>query len=203
VDAVLLSHADADHYNGVPGLLERFSVGVVYVSPMMFENRSAALDALTSAIRRRGVPVREVSAGDHLSGGEGCGMEILHPPRRGALGGDNANSVVLAIEYQGRRLLLPGDLEPPGLNDLLAEEPWHCDVLLAPHHGSRRSDAPGLAQWASPNTVIISGGLSFDVRPTTATYRRLGAQILHTGESGGIQVRIVEDRLQVGTAIVP
>ena len=33
IDAVVLSHADTDHYNAVPELLERFSVGTVYVSP--------------------------------------------------------------------------------------------------------------------------------------------------------------------------
>jgi len=143
--------------------------------------------------------VRKVFAGDFLSGGEGCRMEIFHPPRRGVRGGDNANSVVLAIEYQGRRILLPGDLEPPRLNDLLAEEPWHCDVLLAPHHGSRRSDPPGLAQWSTPHVVVVSGGLDFDVRQTTATYRKLGAEVLHTGEVGAIQVRIDQEGLQVAT----
>jgi competence protein ComEC len=47
------------------------------------------------------------------------------------------------VEYQGRRLLLPGDLESPGLDELLAESPLDCDVLLAPHHGSLQSDPPG------------------------------------------------------------
>ena len=37
IDAIVLSHADIDHYNAVPGLLERFPVGVVYISPMMFD----------------------------------------------------------------------------------------------------------------------------------------------------------------------
>ena len=37
IDAVVLSHADTDHYNALPDLLERFSVGAVYVSPVMFD----------------------------------------------------------------------------------------------------------------------------------------------------------------------
>ena len=37
LDAVVISHPDADHFNALPELLERFSVGVVYVSPIMFE----------------------------------------------------------------------------------------------------------------------------------------------------------------------
>jgi competence protein ComEC len=199
VDAVLLSHADADHYNGVPGLLERFSVGVAYVSPVMFENRNPALDALDNSLRRNGVPVREVWAGDVLSGGEGCRMEIFHPPRRGVLGGDNPNSVVLAIDYLGRRILLTGDLGPPGLKDLLDEEPWHCDVLLAPHHGTIGSNPRGLAQWSTPHFVVVSGGLGVDVRQTTASYRKLGAEVLHTGKMGAIQVLVDQEGLRVTT----
>lgn len=78
-----------------------------------------------------------------MKAGDGCRIEVLHPPRRGVLGSDNANSIVLDIEYQGRRVLLTGDLETPGLDDLLAEAPLDTDVLLAPHHGSAFSDPPG------------------------------------------------------------
>ena len=112
------------------------------------------MTALAEAIDQAGVPVREIHSGDRLLGGRDCKIEVLHPPRRGLLGGDNVNSIVLAIEYSGRRILLPGDLEPPGLSDVLAEEPWDCDVLMAPHHGSRRSDPAGLAGWCSPEWAI-------------------------------------------------
>ena len=37
LDAVVLSHPDMDHFNALPGLLEKFSVGEVCVSPVMFE----------------------------------------------------------------------------------------------------------------------------------------------------------------------
>jgi len=149
LDAVVISHADADHYNALPQLLEQFSVGVVYVSPVMFLEPSRALAALRGAIDDAGVSVRETWSGDRLrSGGPvrsggAVRIEVLHPPRRGVLGSDNANSIVLAIEYAGRRVLLTGDLEQPGLDDLIAEEPLDCDVVLAPHHGSAFSDPPG------------------------------------------------------------
>ena len=38
LDAVVISHADTDHYNALPELLEKLTVGVVYVSPVMFEH---------------------------------------------------------------------------------------------------------------------------------------------------------------------
>ena len=72
IDALVLSHADAYHYNGLPGVLERFSVGAVYVSPLMFDNDSPALASLRRAIEARGVPLREISAGAHIPHAEGC-----------------------------------------------------------------------------------------------------------------------------------
>jgi len=196
LDAIVLSHADADHYNGVPGVLERFSVGVVYVSAVMFEDRNAALDALEEAIRRARVPVRTVSGGDQFAGGEGCRMEVLHPPRRGVLGSDNANSIVLAIEYYGRRILLVGDLEPPGLNELLEEEPWPCDVLLARHHGGgpvgalRDADPSSRIEWewCSPRFVVVSGRIEYNLRRTMPEPVRRVASIVYTGDIGSVSV---------------
>jgi competence protein ComEC len=198
IDAVVLSHADSDHYNALPMLLDRFSIGAVYVSPVMFQQKhNAALAALQAAIRQAGVPIREIYAGDQLRGGGGCRLEVLHPPRRGVLGDDNANSIVLAVEYRGRRLLLPGDLSSPGLDDVLAEEPWPCDVLMAPHHGSRNSDPPGLAAWCRPRWVVISGTVRFDPASTTEVYRGAGGQVLHTGRVGAVLVGIDDRRITV------
>jgi competence protein ComEC len=151
LDAVVISHADADHYNALPALLKQFSCGAVYVSPVMFLGRGRALEALRTALDQSGVPVREVWSGDRLRLEGGATAEILHPPRSGVLGSDNANSIVLALEYKDRRLLLTGDLEPPGLDDVMAEAPADCDVLLAPHHGSASSDPPGTGRLPCGN----------------------------------------------------
>ena len=120
--------------------------------------------------------------------GDDCLVEVLHPPRRGILGSDNANSLVLAVEYRGRRIVLPGDLESPGLDDMLAEEPRRCDVLMAPHHGSRKSNSPGLAAWCKPRWVVFSGDGRWNLPEIDATYEAVGGQTLHThhlrGDSG-------------------
>lgn len=163
LDAVVISHADADHYNALPELLQKFSIGAVYVSPVMFEDPSGAVGELKRVLTSAGLAIREIWGGDRLRSGNGCVIDVLHPPRRGVLGSDNANSIVLSLAWQDRRILLTGDLEPPGLDDLLVEEPLDCDVVLAPHHGSRLSDPPGLAAWSSPELVVVSGGLADDV----------------------------------------
>ncbi|HEY3395155.1 MAG TPA: ComEC/Rec2 family competence protein, partial [Lacipirellulaceae bacterium] len=202
IDGLVISHADVDHYNAVPGLLERFRVGTVYVSPVMFDGFSdqGALggpDVLRQAIRRAGVPLREVWAGDRLRIGRDLAIEVLHPPRNGVIGNDNANSITLAVEYRGRRVLLPGDLESPGLEDVIAEQPYNCDVVLAPHHGSRFSDPPGFAAWSTPEWVVISGGRGDDVVPVIATYENEGAYVVRTHDTGLVKFTIDFDTIRM------
>ncbi|REK05441.1 MAG: ComEC/Rec2 family competence protein [Planctomycetota bacterium] len=197
LDAIVISHADADHYNAVPELLDQFSTGAVYVSPLMFFERSRALDALHEAIDASGVPLSEVWAGDHLDAGQAVQIEVLHPPRRGVLGSDNANSIVLAIEYAGRRLLLTGDVESPGLNDLLAELPYDTDVVMAPHHGSASSDPPGFAAWSTPEWAIVSGGRSDRLGPVEAAYTERGCRVLQTAKRGAITVSLSADEVAI------
>ncbi len=203
LDAIVISHADADHFNAIPGLLERFSVGAIYVSPVMFERLQPAVQNLRDAIIRNQVPLRELYAGETLAAGDNTTIEVLHPPRNGVYGSDNANSIVLLIEHAGRRVLMTGDLEPPGLDDLLAEESLDCDVVLAPHHGSPRSSPAKFAQWSRPEFVIISGrrGLGDEVAidAVKRSFRLQGAEVLHTAEDGCVRVEISPRKFAVST----
>jgi competence protein ComEC len=197
LDAVAISHPDIDHYNALPELLKRFSVGAVYVSPGMFLDNTPALKELKASLARSKIPFRELRAGQTLPGGTDCRIEVLHPPRRGIVGSHNANSLVLSIDFRGRRILLPGDLEDVGLKMLLAEEPLSCEVLLAPHHGSRASNSPALAAWSRPRWVVLSGDGRWSTPETAATYRAVGGQALHTHYDGAVLATINEKGTKV------
>ena len=196
LDAVVLSHADIDHYNALPGLLQKFSVGAIYVSPMMFAKENETLAVLRQAIADRCIPLCEVHSGDRLPCGEGT-VEVLHPPRQGALGSTNASSLVLSVEHLGRRIILPGDLESPGMELMLAGRPLRCDVLLAPHHGSRKSNSPELARWCRPRWVVFSGDGRWNLPESSAPYRAVGAQVLDTSDCGAIHVSIAPNSIDV------
>lgn len=196
LDAIVISHADSDHFNGIPELLQRYSVGVIYTSTRMFDDadRQPAVKELHAAILRADVPLKTLAAADKLRVGDAVRMEVLHPTALGVIGSDNANSLVLLIEFEGRKLLLPGDLESPGLEDLLAELPIDCDIVMAPHHGSNRSDPRGFANWSRPEHVVISGGRDVEdidaIDAVKRSYGQLGSAVYHTAERGSIRFEI-------------
>lgn len=206
LDAVVLSHADIDHYNAIPGLLERVPIGTVYVSPLMFDpwatqGQLTAPNFLRETLLAADVPIEEVWMNDRLAtGSEGVSIECLHPPRTGVVGRDNANSILLCIRYEGFTILLPGDLESPGIEAVMAEPALDCDILLAPHHGSVRSDPPGFAAWCTPEWVVVSGRNTTDGEDFTAdSYRAVGAEVRHTSDCGATSFLISSGGLQVST----
>jgi competence protein ComEC len=78
-------------------------------------------------------------------------------------------------------------LESPGLDDVMAEEPYHCDVLLAPHHGSRRSEPAKFAAWCTPDWVVMSSAANDEIQTASDAYKQLGAQILTSHQLGTIK----------------
>ncbi|MEM9187044.1 MAG: ComEC/Rec2 family competence protein, partial [Planctomycetota bacterium] len=211
IDALVLSHADVDHFNAAPGLLERFRVGAVYTSSTMFgtptdgvgepiqgrpSRRWSAPEELRQVIQRAGVPHAVLRRGDRLRIAD-VTVDVLHPLEGDVGSSDNSRSLVLSIEHRGRRLLLPGDLEAPGMDDLMLRPPHDCDVLLAPHHGSARSDPPGFAAWSTPEWVVISGGAS-DAYSASAgrSYAASGANVLRTTQAGMIAFEFSERRIE-------
>jgi len=167
-DTLVLSHADSDHFNAVPELLERFAVGEIVVPRPFLESESWAVGELLRMARAAGVPVRVAVAGDSFAIDPHCRVRVLHPkgeaadttagvgPRGGATA-DNETSLVVSVESAGRRLLLTGDLEGQSLTRFIESDPDSCDVLVAPHHGSRTSLPPHIARATAADWVIVSG----------------------------------------------
>ena len=186
IDAVILSHADLDHYNVLPALLDRFSVGRVYVSDVMFQVTDPGIQVLQSRIAETKVPFQILTAPQTISLCPDVSIDVLHPPPGTFDGSDNANSIVVQIEYAGHRILLPGDVEHAGLNRLLALPPRDVDVLVAPHHGSRNSHPAVVASWCTPDVVVISAGTKDNVEEVRAIYMASGAMVFHTAEDGTV-----------------
>lgn len=68
-------------------------------------------------------------------------------------------SIVLMVEYAGRKVLLTGDAEAPAEADMLAYDdvlPLKADVLKVAHHGSDTSSAFDFIAAVAPQYAVVS-----------------------------------------------
>jgi competence protein ComEC len=198
IDEVFLSHADLDHFNGLRDLLDFCSVGQVTRTPSFALKENAAVRAVLDRLERDGIPVRLVQQGDRLRAGE-LTLDVLHPPETGPEGVENVRSLVLLVQHGRHRVLLTGDLEGVGLSALLQHPPHRVDVLMAPHHGSRRIDVRGLLNWSRPGLIV-----SQDDRREPAggdPYQNASVRLLNTGEHGAVTLRVHSSGVIVETFV--
>jgi competence protein ComEC len=198
IDEVFLSHADLDHFNGLPALLDRFTVGQVTCTPTFADKTTPGVGFTLATLEKQRIPIRTVRAGDHLTAGP-VEFEVLHPPAVGPEGNENTRSMVLLVRHAGHSLLLTGDLEGAGLDRVLALPPMDVDILMAPHHGSRFPNTPELAAWAHPKVVVSCEGPPRGPSRPPEPYTARGAQFLGTWPHGAITVRSHRTGLVVET----
>ena len=198
LDCIVVSHADLDHFNAVPDLVERFSVGSVYVSKPMNESRdeSEVLPRLFEIIGKESVPIRELAWGDFVSLAGGSRIEVLSPPDVGTGSNDNSDSIVMLLDLGPWRVLLPGDLELNGLRILLGREPIDCDIAMLPHHGSKNSRPQEFVEWCRPEAVVVSAGRS---KLDDEVVRAIQSQtsVLATAELGSIRFELSDEGQRV------
>jgi competence protein ComEC len=187
IDEIFLSHADLDHFNGLPALLERFTIGQVSRTPTFPDKATAGVQLTLELLDKHKIPLRVLRTGDRLQAGD-VAIDVLHPPPTGPDGNENTRSLVLLIHHAGHSLLLTGDLEGAGLERVLALPAPAVDVLMAPHHGSRVSNTPRLATWGRPAAVVSCEGPPRGGLRHPEPYTALGARFLGTWPHGAITI---------------
>lgn len=186
IDELILSHADADHYDGLADLLDRFTIGAVIVPPR-FGGYDAEATQLLNRVRARGIPVRTVAAGARWGFGPNAAIRVMHPPRAWPSGrSDNEGSLVVELASRGTRFLLTGDVDGYGLIELMSQPIDPVAALLSPHHGGRTANPPRLYAWSRPARVIAS-----QAQPRSASRDALASldmPVLRTWERGAIRL---------------
>lgn len=192
IDQLVISHADFDHYNGVPELLRRFPIRQVTTPPQMHQDESPFIDYIFKIINEKKIPIQIAQAGTLLHTEPGLRLETLSPPRPGFTDGDNSNSLVLRLIYGQSQFLFTADLEGQGLQRLLDTPPSRWRGLHVPHHGSAGSRPQAFAQWAQPEIAIISGSQRRIATATREAYEGIGADVRIPNRDGAILVTLFQ-----------
>ena len=190
IDVVIATHPDADHIGGLPFVLDRFAIGVVFEPGVQsdtnvyqeFEKRASDGTHLHQLARR----------GMRLRLDRNVALDILFPDQDTTGWETNTASIVARLVYGESSFLLTGD-SPIKIEKYLIAldgEKLQSDVLKAGHHGSRTSSAPEYVAVVHPQYAVISAGLNnrygHPHQEVLDIFTKLDATILRTDESGTI-----------------
>lgn len=207
-----VSHANTDHYNAMPSLLDRGWLRAVHLNGQFGRSEpagsAAGPAALLNACRRRGAEIDRLQAGQSLRLDERTEVQVLWPPAERTDLAVNDTSLVLRVVCDSQSVLLPGDIEQAAQRALLDACPakLRSDVLILPHHGSWEASLPEFVAAVKPRLVLASSSRRVKA-PAKAglagqvLFRTLGAQgkLLTTAECGWIRVRFGHGRFDVAT----
>jgi competence protein ComEC len=201
LDALVVTHPDADHTGGAAMLLERLPVRRLCYPQALGER--AEIVPLRRLARLRGVEEVPLVRGQRIVlGGVRC--DLLWPPP--AMEGiDNDASVAARLSLGGVRVLITGDLEAPGEAAILAcGFPLRAEVLQLPHHGSRTSSSQAFLEAVQPVIALAATGVRprFAYPHPTVARRTLEVPAVLVVQGGGVVIVgwESEGRLTVGTA---
>jgi competence protein ComEC len=167
---VALTHAQSDHAGGLAAVLRRYPVGLLLHPPLTAGSPEAR--AVLDEARRRGVPVREIGAGDRVSAGA-WRLRVLWPARRPSPTADpNAVALVALASAGAFDALLTADAESGVLGPLPLRP---VEVLKVAHHGSADPGLAALLRRLRPAEALISVGENGYGHPAASTLAALGA----------------------------
>lgn len=201
IDAVFLSHGDADHINGIAELLEEKQMSIDCICLPAGAEQEEFVE-IRDLARARNISVRTIQAGDFWEN-NGAKFWCLNPADMTESG--NAASMVLYMEYQDFSMLLTGDLEGGGEKSVAAllrsNAITGISVLKVAHHGSKNSTKEEFLRQCSPAVAVISCGEHNTYgHPHKETLERLndmGTAVYRTDCSGAVQITVSGSRMKV------
>lgn len=200
LDALFVSHGDADHAQGAADVLGRLEVDEVIGPEALPQGEGAEV---VRAARRADVPVVVAAAGDSFDFGEELRVDVLWPApgEVPVIEGEdlNAYSLVLRAHIGDATMLLPGDIGADEGAELVSED-VASPVLVAPHHGSKDLDG-GFVEAVAPRLTVVTVGENRYGHPTPEAmeaYARHGS-IFRTDEDGRVSICFRDDGVEVVT----
>lgn len=194
LDALVLTHADADHVGDAAALTRVMPVTTLYTTPL------AATHPLIQAARNgRVLTQKAVLTGARVQAGA-IQLQVVAPSTNSATA-KNADSLVLYGKIGDGFWLFTGDADASVEAQELVPKQLAADYLKVGHHGSRTSTSAALLDQIKPQVALISAGVANRYgHPHLETMVRLAVHRIPTwvtASSGMVWVEMTDTTHQI------
>lgn len=196
LEAILLTHGDLDHLNGLPEVVTTTPTAGVFANAGVFDKAKSSSSAsyLQQILAQNGYPLQLIDDLDRMP--SETEIRMLWPDAKTAGNmaiSNNDKSQVIWLQYRGRTMLLCGDIELYAQNSILQQYPGlKADVIILPHHGSTTNLNTHFVTAFEPKIVIIScagGRMANAYAPPNDS----GIEIFYTPVDGAVTITIKAD----------
>jgi competence protein ComEC len=195
IDAIIISHNDVDHINGIPEIAEHCRIDKVYANDV-FEttDKWGTAKFLEESLYEKGLEIQPM--GKELSLASRAKIRILWPTEQILQNeelSDNDRSVVTLIEFAGREILLCSDIGKFAQRELLRLYPeLKADVVVLPHHGLVKTLEADFLEKLDADILICSCGRGQYERQQVINFQN-GAKAFYTPKDGAVVVYVEKD----------
>lgn len=194
IDWLIMTHGDADHIGGLKAVVNQFSVKHVIRNHASLQGSMET--ELMDCFRQQNIPVLIPKTGKEWELEPGIKWQFLYPSEKsGEENHGNDSSLVFLMTVYGKKVLMTGDVEQAGEQEIMRQ--WNLpqiDLLKVAHHGSRTSSGEKWLQSIQPRMAVISVGrnnrFGHPSPEVLNRFKKRGVDIWRTDQDGAITVTI-------------
>lgn len=211
IDYAFISHADADHTNGIKYLLENEDEISIYnlVLPITATDDSK-FDSLKKSAEESNVNIIYMKEGDVFEVKDDYVITALSPNEKSLKNNkrnENEMSLTFRLDYKNHSALFTGDIGKETMNRMLKDdfslENLDVDVLKVPHHGSKNSNVASFYELVSPEYSVVSYGANNNYghpnEQTALSIENTGSKVIKTAEKGQIDIYFDSENIRYKT----
>ncbi|MBC7765121.1 MAG: DNA internalization-related competence protein ComEC/Rec2 [Hyphomonadaceae bacterium] len=190
LDIAIVSHYHEDHAEGVLTMLNNLTVKRLILPPL--DPDAPLCQRLVQAAKAHEIPITYLAEGRTLPLTKDVTLQSLKTGGASATDDENAQCLVLRLQYGQVSFMFTGDISSEVEHKLLALQPaFHVNALKVAHHGSEFATSQAFLQAFTPEVAAISVGRNSFGHPNKQTLSRLresGARVYRTDKNGAITV---------------
>lgn len=191
LDDVIITHADADHYNGLPTVMAQFSPKRLWL-PETADRSSPTYAQLIATAIALNIEIHYPEAGLIYHHDQNRVYSLGRFNSVEAPATSNNRSLLIYLVGQEFSVLFPGDIEAAAEQRFVqSQKHIKPTILLSPHHGRKSSNSYQFLKTLAPDVLVISAAQGAIVSGTTqrtkAYAAQLGIPVVTTAEQGTIR----------------